>query len=366
VRTIDSLSTTSREHWTEIRRALEAKGISPRILNQHKDRILLEIDNVISGNDDLDTQLERGDTLLEQGIDQGSTRPTALLLAAEQNDWAKVNQLIEESPDLDITILESRLTFALAVLRRAWDVVTSFVEKGFNPDGKSADLQPAICVAASCQAWEIVKLLAGKGAHLELTDTTHHTALLRAASHRNWEAVFSLADAGADINAVAVDPNSTGPDRPASHITVLSYAALHRDWDQLSPLLERGADPNSKCPQGNPVITVAASSKCWKTVASLIQHGADIRAEDQVGRTVIDYVAASMSAAELVPQPGAEEERLELAAVAVLVLEKGGRAGRRWFNEENPLIPVLFPHWDSLCSLVFLLYSGEDLYGVPT
>ncbi|KAL2839636.1 ankyrin repeat-containing domain protein [Aspergillus pseudoustus] len=349
VHTIDSLSTTSREHWSEIRRALEEKGISPRTLNQYKDRILVEIDNVVSGNGDLHTQPDGDGTLIEQTPEDDKKASTALLLAAEQNNWDGVKQFIENNPALDVTTLASRLTFALAVLRHAWDVVTIFVEKEFNPDGKSADLQPVICIAASCQSWNTVRLLAERGANLESRDSTGHTALLRAAFHRNWAMVFSLADAGAKINTVAAASDGIDSNRPTSPTTVLSYAVMHRAWGQFASLLERGADANSRCLRGSPVVTVAASFKSWDVAACLIKHGADIHAEDQVGKTVVDYVAASMSP-ELLPH-SSPEERLQLAAVAVHLLKKGV-PGRGWFHEGNPLIQVLFPDWDTLRSLV--------------
>jgi len=174
--------------------------------------------------------------LKAKGAKDAATISSAIHLAADTGDLAKLKSLIEAGAD-----------------------VNAKEEKG----GRT----PLFVAGDS----EVARFLIAQGANVNATDKAGWTPLHSACFNGNKNKVELLLAKGADINAKG--NNGETP-------LYLAFVLRHRDLVEL--LLTKGADVNAKGPEG---VTLLHMARDVQIATLLLAHGADVNAKGRQGGT---------------------------------------------------------------------------------
>jgi ankyrin repeat protein len=271
---------------------------------------------------------KRVQDLLDQGVDvdaKNSEGATALwetvLRAGSKESCLMPRLLLNRGADPNIKDKYGRTVLMWASHHGPVELVTWLLEEGADPnDGVS--LPNAVHNEHNLQ---VVKLLLDKGADVNTKTSDDWTALTLAALDNQINVANLLLDKGARINEKV---------RPDWTALMWSIYGSHVEMTRL--LLERGADVNAKTREGRTALMEAAAADHqiksmrelygtevtdgWgpayprrkndlKIVKLLLQHGADVTAKDDTGWTALKRAKKSGATdiVELLRAQGAKE-----------------------------------------------------------
>ncbi|KAL2847625.1 hypothetical protein BJX68DRAFT_108642 [Aspergillus pseudodeflectus] len=291
-----STSTTTRQNWRYIRRSLRKRGITSKVLDPHRDQIVLQVERIVTLGPGNESDQE-GRTSNRDSIG------TRVFEATARKDWRAVQQLLEDNPHVDTHSPALNMTFSLALCHKQWDIIETLVDRGLSPDGDSAGEEPtpAIIVAAESQAWSIVEFLVRKGANFEVRTRERRTAVAPASTWPRTNRIITPPH--------AITCQKLGPANLCAK-------------EETQPEQEAGGDT---------MLIAAAAARSWTTVSLLIDYGANVHARGQDGKRALYYVLDAMAPhLHLLTDTGEgskrpSQEALDVDKVAVHLLEKGAK-----------------------------------------
>lgn len=173
------------------------------------------------------------------------------ILAAEKGDTAKVQRLLEDGADINVTDDHGRTAVMTATYNNKADTVKVLIENGADIDIRDDHLNNVLLYSGAEGMLEIVKLAIDAGADTSLTNRFGGTALIPAAERGHVEVVKELL---------------TNSDIDVNHINNLHWTAL----------LEA-------------VILGDGGVRHQQIVQLLVDHGADVNIADKDGITPLEH-----------------------------------------------------------------------------
>ena len=238
----------------------------------------------------------RVQSLIQNGADINADQPdgaTALHWAVHWNDPKIVAALIEAGAEVDAVNDLGVPSLWIAIDGGNTDVAIQLIEAGANVNARLATGETVVMTAARNGLRTMVSRLLREGADVLLAEhEAAQTALMWAAAGGHADVVRVLAESGADIHA-----------RTPRGFTALMFAAQIGDVATAQVLLEAGADLEGRALDGSTPLLVASRSMDalagidWRIIPSqsghqdtalfLINQGADVAATDKRGRTAL-------------------------------------------------------------------------------
>ncbi|KAI0095690.1 ankyrin repeat-containing domain protein [Nemania sp. FL0031] len=248
---------------------------------------------------------------------------TALHYAIARRDPGLIRALLEQSPDLNAEVTETRATPLLAAM--AGGLGIELIKLLLGPKGKVLDLnkrnsqnKSALDIATDRGEWPIVKELVDAGAEVNPKDVgNNETPLYTAASKGNLQMVEFLLSKGAnpqvsgqnslpafqvalvrgreDIAKVILESDNFDVKIDSTGYSLGSHlhAAIYTDAQEIfSILVARGANANQSAPPfGKPIhlaiIIDRPFDEAQLLVEALAKIGAQVNDEDLSGRTAL-------------------------------------------------------------------------------
>ena len=238
----------------------------------------------------------RVQTLIQEGADINADQPdgaTALHWAVHWNEPATVTALIEAGVEVNAVNDLGVPPLWIAIDGGNTDVAIRLIEAGANVNARLATGETVVMTAARNGLRTVVSRLLREGADVRLAEhEAAQTALMWAAAGGHADVVRVLAESGADIHS-----------RTSRGFTALMFAAQIGDVATAQVLLEAGADLEGRALDGSTPLLVASRSVDalagidWRIIPSpsgyqdtalfFIHQGADVTATDKRGRTAL-------------------------------------------------------------------------------
>ena len=238
----------------------------------------------------------RVQTLIQEGADINADQPdgaTALHWAVHWNEPATVTALIEAGVEVNAVNDLGVPPLWIAIDGGNTDVAIRLIEAGANVNARLATGETVVMTAARNGLRPVVSRLLREGSDVRLAEhEAAQTALMWAAAGGHADVVRVLAESGADIDS-----------RTSRGFTALMFAAQVGDVDTAQVLLEAGADLEGRALDGSTPLLVASRSMDalagidWRIIPSpsghqdtalfFIHQGADVSATDKRGRTAL-------------------------------------------------------------------------------
>ena len=206
--------------------------------------------------------------LLDEGVDVTVARAdgaTALLWAAHWDDQVTLDLLLAAGADPNVAEEQGVTPLTRAAENASAEMVSTLLTAGANPNrAQNNGLTPLIAAAGTGQVAVVSTLLAA-GAEVDAhTEETSQTALMWATANRHHDAMRLLVDAGADVQA-----------RSSLGFTPLLFAVRNNDLEAVRALIAAGADVNHPGADGTYPIALAVVSGHADLVRFLLNEGAD-------------------------------------------------------------------------------------------
>lgn len=239
---------------------------------------------------------------------------TAIFIAAYNREWEKVKTMVAAG-NLAINpqegIFNGRSVLSMAAENNCWDVVLQIIQQGGDVNLRIQKLPsngPALVVlAAEAKAWDVIAALLKRGVDdLDQKFNDQQSIgvylLTQAVIDGKWDIVKQLSDKGVDIN---INISNAGAEN-----NILLIAALNNQWDLVESMFTRATDKNpiaiGKLNKGAPLIWLAAKAGRWSLVDKILDSNAakvdfipkeDYRERESIGykypREAIVWLAAS-------------------------------------------------------------------------
>lgn len=231
---------------------------------------------------------------------------TEVYEAVEQNDIARIKELLAEGADVNKQQPETRHSaLHIAIIKRSMKIAQLLVEEGANVNARNKTKSTPLHVAAMYGHDDIVMYLLSKGANVEAKESRGQTPLMIACTYKPSSGRESVIDillqAGANIN-----------EREYRGYTALLIAIM-RDHTEIAKLLiESGADVHAKTDEDNvSTLHFAAYLGNTEIVELLLKHGIDINARTSRGNTALSAAQKQKhkEVVQLLKQHGAETAR---------------------------------------------------------
>ena len=234
--------------------------------------------------------------LIQDGADINADQPdgaTALHWAVHWNDPETVVALIEAGAEVDAVNDLGVPPLWIAIDRGNRDIAIRLIDAGANVNARLATGETVVMTAARNGLRTVVSRLLREGADVRLAEhEAAQTALMWGAAGGHADVVRLLAESGADIHS-----------RTIRGFTALMFAAQTGDAVTARLLLEAGADLEGRALDGSTPLLVASRSMDalagidWRIIPSegghqdtalfFINQGADVMATDDRGRTAL-------------------------------------------------------------------------------
>lgn len=246
----------------------------------------------------------------------------SVYLAAYMGDSDRIKKYIESRADLNTEDEKGDTLLCYAAKSGNMQIVKLLVEAG--ADVNTGSKWPPLYVAVDNNNTELAEYLIDKGAQVDPDNDWEWTPLQEAPYAAGVEMVKLLLENGADINA--------GP------WTAL-YAAVDKDRkDIVEFLIQNGADVNAN-EWGNPVLCYACSLNDPGILKLLINNNADIHIKDTGGRTCLHWAMRNenIEIAEILITEGAEIDIKDLEGVTPLqyAISRGKKDHVRFLVEKG-------------------------------
>jgi ankyrin repeat protein len=218
-----------------------------------------------------------------------------ILLAAAQNDLAKVRSLLEADPKLlHAADSDRRTALHYAAAHGSANVLKELLRRGADPNAKTTQDVTPLQWAVEFSTPEVAKLLLEGGADPNLTRKATRDLIVTGQvfadatySPLGYSLTFGkdghslvLLEAGAELNRL--DEAGWSP---------LMYAIRsRRPGSLLRTLLAKGADPNLRRPNANGPLHIAALNGDEPAMRLLLAAGADPFARNKDGKTAFELL----------------------------------------------------------------------------
>jgi ankyrin repeat protein len=279
-----------------------------------------------------------------QGLATAAEPP--LISAVQAHDRARVEALLAEAGDVDVTAADGSTALLFAVGLEDLALAERLLAAGANASAANAQNVTPLAVAARLGHRELLALLLEHGAAVDERSGEGQTALMLAARNGAPATLALLLDRGAEVNAVEpfrgqtalmwaagagnaaavrllLERGAAVEARSAAGFTALLFAVRNAELDALDVLIEHGADVDAVAPDGTSALGVAVVNAYYEVAASLLDHGANPNAPDPRGSVLHTLAwlrkpgatgnAAVGGEAESVPVPVGRVTSLELA-----------------------------------------------------
>jgi ankyrin repeat protein len=270
----------------------------------------------------------------------------ALVTAVRQQDVARVESLLAEAADVDVTAGDGSTALLVAVELEDVTLAERLLDAGASATAANAQRVTPLAVAARAGHARLVELLLAHGASVDERSSEGHTPLMLAARNGRPDTVALLLAKGADVAAVEpfrgqtalmwaagagnaeaaralLEHGAAVDARSGAGFTALLFAVRNASLDALRVLIEHGADVDAVAPDGTSALGMAVVNAYYEVAAVLLEHGADPNAPDPRGSALHTLAwlrkpgatgnAAVGGEAESVPVPIGNVTSLDLA-----------------------------------------------------
>jgi len=257
---------------------------------------------------------------------------TPLLLAAANDDAAKVRQLLKSGANPNVRNKLDTTPLLEAAFHSNTEVIKALLDAGADPNAAGADGQTPLMLVARGTNVAAAKLLISKGANAKAKELQRgQTSLMWAAANSQGPMTRLLVEVGSELDArtakdlftplVSAEPRAQ-PRSPGG-MTALMFASREGCLDCVAAMVEKGASVNLPDPEGVTPLIWAIWNTRFDVAKYLIEHGADVNRWDWWGRTplylAVDYVTLPHGGR---PDQPALDETLPIEIVRLL-LDKG-------------------------------------------
>lgn len=164
--------------------------------------------------------------------------PPPLMLAINEGDIAKVQELLEAGADPNLVFYD-RTPLMFAAYGQHGEIFRLLVEKGADLEMRTERAGPLITIAAEGGSTELLGFLLERGADIDATQRHGQTALMLAVQNGHPDAVGFLLERGAD------------PDiQEGSGWSALMFAAMQGDLASVNHLIAGGCDVHLRTTEG--------------------------------------------------------------------------------------------------------------------
>jgi ankyrin repeat protein len=257
-------------------------------------------------------------------------------LAAAGGQPAAARLLLDRGADPNASDQDG-LTPLMRAARKANPEVTKLLlARGANANAALADrfapgMTPLYYSAAGATnedaAIEVVTLLLEGGAEVnaravDVNSSEGWTPLLAAVRQKHWKIARLLIERGADVNAQAVARDDADEDLGIG-LTPLMLCAKEREIDTSLALLDRGANVGIRSRSGRTALSVAAEAGSAALVEVLLAHGAKVLDADKKGWPPLMYAATADVAAALLRSGADVDGRTTGGSTALFIAVEG-------------------------------------------
>lgn len=205
---------------------------------------------------------------------------TALMYAAEDNQYGIMKLLLEYGADLNTTDAEGKTPLIFMAKANSLEMVKILLAKGADPNVKPLYGRTALMYAIEHKNDEMIKELVAKGADLKSADRISSTTLMQAVLTGDLDLVKMCIEKGVDINA-----------QEQNGETALMLA-IQNDYDEIANLLlDQGVNVNAVSQGDMSALVYAIIRGNCSLVKTLLAKGVDFNIESQ-GGTAIKYAIA--------------------------------------------------------------------------
>lgn len=221
------------------------------------------------------------------GIAAATDGTTPLHWAAQENDLASANQLLQAGAEVDASNDYGVSPLYLACTNRSSEMVGLLLAAGANPNAALWNRETVLMNCARTGATGAVKDLLKHGADPNAREEKkNQTAIMWAAAGAHGKVTELLLEHGADVDA-----------QSSGGFTPLLYAARSGDIVSARALLDSGADPNEATAAHGNSLVIAAASTHEALALWLLEKGADPNSADEHGITALHNSIANGFAA---------------------------------------------------------------------
>ena len=244
-------------------------------------------------------------------------RNSNLILAAEEGNIDKVNQLLREGANVNAVDKWGSTALIDAAFSGNTDIAKALIKAGANVNAKNKGSDTPLLIAILNGNTDIVKALIKAGANVNVADNIGWTPLLYAAQHGHTDIVKALIKAGANVNVADTNIGNTA----------LLYVALFGRTDIAKILIKAGANVNAANIFGSTALLYAAQHGHTDIVKALIKAGANINAVDDNKMTplLIAILNGNTDIAKVLIKAGADVNAVNNKGETALGLAKEGK-----------------------------------------
>jgi ankyrin repeat protein len=253
---------------------------------------------------------------------------TALMIAAENNDWKSIYLLLQAGADTTLKNKYGDTAQQCAVSKRNHIPAVLMAEKTIQSLGDT-DRIIALIAAVEEFDWTSVQKFLRSGVHTTLRDERGRTALHIAIEKGSYSATEFLIATKAHLNSVNNDGRTA--------LMIAAVAETDKS-DIIRELLRAGADTTIEDKDGRTALMIAGNSN---SAVALLEAGSDIEMKDKDGKTAL-MIAAEKNARDITIE-------LLRAGADMTIKDRNGRSALMIASEK-----------DNSNTAIALLKAGAD------